>query len=233
MRIAELRNNPNLPARLDSAKRVRRSGLADKTPNSEFQNQNSLYELYNMRLIVGLGNPGKDYSGTRHNLGFMVIEAIASKYSIPLKSKTKNIIFGAGTIKGIEVLLAKPLTFMNRSGVAVREALRKCEDADSMIVVHDDLDLNTGVLKIKKNGSAGGHNGVESIIEILGTKNFPRVKMGIGKPDKKMTVDYVLNRFHKSEKPLIKEAIENAVTAVEMILSEGLIRTQNKFNKSV
>ncbi len=186
-----------------------------------------------MRLIVGLGNPGRVYAGTRHNLGFMVIDAIASKYSIPLKSKTKNITFGTGAIKGTEVVLAKPLTFMNRSGVAVREALRKYRDADSMIIIHDDLDLNAGVLKIKKNGSAGGNKGVESIIDMLGTGNFPRVKIGIGKPDRNSTEDYVLKRFHKAERPLIKEAIENAVRAVETILSEGLIRAQNGFNKSV
>lgn len=185
-----------------------------------------------MRLIVGLGNPGREYAGTRHNLGFMVIDAIASKYSIPLNRKTKNIIFGTGSIKETKVVLAMPLTFMNRSGVAVREALGKCDDADSMIVVHDDLDLNTGVLKIKKNGSAGGHKGVESIIEILGIKNFPRVKVGIGKPDRNATEDYVLSRFHKAERSLIKEVIENAVTAVETILSEGVLHAQNEFNRS-
>ena len=184
-----------------------------------------------MWLIVGLGNPGKIYAKTRHNLGFMVIDELSSKFSIPLKDKSKNFLSGAVCISGKDVILIKPVTFMNRSGVAVRDAVKKYKDIDNIIVVQDDLDLDTGVIRIRKNGSAGGHKGIESIIEITGTKEFIRVKIGVSREDRIPAEDYVLSPFDKQEKPIIKEAIEKAVDAIVTILDKGASYAQNKFHK--
>ena len=184
-----------------------------------------------MWLIVGLGNPGKIYAKTRHNLGFMVIDELFSKFSIPLKDKSKNFLSGTGCVSGKDVILIKPVTFMNRSGVAVRDAVKKYKDIDNIIVVQDDLDLDTGVIRIRKNGSAGGHRGIESIIEITGTKEFIRVKIGISREDRIPAEDYVLSPFDKQEKPIIKEAIEKAVDAIITILDKGVPSAQNKFHK--
>ena len=184
-----------------------------------------------MWLIIGLGNPGKIYAKTRHNLGFMVIDELSSKISIPFKDKSKNFLSGAGCIGGKDVILIKPVTFMNRSGVAVRDAVKKYKDIDNIIVVQDDLDLDTGVIRIRKNGSAGGHRGIESIIEITGTKEFIRVKIGISREDRIPAEDYVLSPFDKQEKPIIKEAIEKAVDAIITMLDKGVPSAQNKFHK--
>ncbi len=183
-----------------------------------------------MWLIVGLGNPGNEYAKTRHNLGFIIIDALSSKFSIPLKNKTRNFVYGPGSIANREVILVKPLTFMNRSGTAVRDAIRKYKDIDNLIVIHDDLDLNTGILRIKRNGSAGGHRGIESIIEITGTKDFLRVKIGIGHSDIISAEDYVLSPFTKQERPIIKKAVEKAVDAIVAILNKGIFHAQNKFH---
>jgi PTH1 family peptidyl-tRNA hydrolase len=183
-----------------------------------------------MWLIVGLGNPGKSYSKTRHNIGFMVIDALSSKYSIPLKNKSKNFICGVGCINGEDIVLLKPLTFMNRSGVAVKEAIRKYTDIDNIIVIHDDLDLGTGVLRIKKNGSAGGHRGIESVIGVIGTKDFLRLRLGISRSDRISPEEYVLNPFDKHERPIIEKTIEKAVDAIVTILDKGIACAQNKFH---
>ena len=184
-----------------------------------------------MWLIVGLGNPGKIYAKTRHNIGFMVVDELFSKFSIPLKDKSKNSLSGAGCSSGKDVILIKPVTFMNRSGLAVRDAVKKYKDIDNIIVVQDDLDLDTGVIRIRKNGSAGGHRGIESIIEITGTKEFIRVKIGISRSGRVPAEDYVLSPFDKQEKPIIKEAIKKAVDAIITILDKGVPSAQNKFHK--
>jgi len=186
-----------------------------------------------MWLIVGLGNPGKSYSKTRHNIGFMVIDALSSEYSIPFKNKSKNFICGIGCINEKDVILLKPLTFMNRSGVAVKEAIRKYTNIDNMIVVHDDIDLSAGVLRIKKNGSAGGHRGIESVIEAIGTKDFLRLRLGISRPDKISPEEYVLSPFDKHERPIIEKTIEKAVDAIVTILDKGVAYAQNKFHRKV
>jgi len=183
-----------------------------------------------MWLIVGLGNPGKKYSKTRHNIGFMVIDALSSKYSIPLKNKSKNFVCGIGSINGKDIILLKPLTFMNRIGIAVREAIREYTDIDNIIVIHDDLDLGAGVLRIKKNGSAGGHRGIESVIETIGTKDFLRIKIGIGRSIKISPEEYVLKPFDKHERPIIEKTIEKAVDAIVTILDKGVAYAQNKFH---
>ena len=184
-----------------------------------------------MWLIVGLGNPGKTYAKTRHNLGFMVIDELSSKFSISVKNKSKNFLSGSGCISGKEVVLIKPLTFMNKSGIAVRDAMRKYEDIDDILIVHDDLDLDTGVLRIRKNGSAGGHKGIESIIEVTGTKDFLRLKIGISRNNRIPAEEYVLGPFDMQEKSVIKEAIEKAVEALVMILDKGVSSAQNKFHR--
>jgi PTH1 family peptidyl-tRNA hydrolase len=183
-----------------------------------------------MWLIVGLGNPGNEYAKTRHNLGFIIIDALSSKFSIPLKNKTRNFVYGPGSIANREVILVKPLTFMNRSGTAVRDAIRKYKDIDNFIVIHDDLDLNTSILRIKRNGSAGGHKGIESVIEAISTKNFLRLKVGIGHPERIPAEEYVLKPFTRKERPIIKKSVENAVDAIVMILDKGISRAQNKFH---
>ncbi len=183
-----------------------------------------------MWLIVGLGNPGRAYSKTRHNLGFMVIDALSLKFSIPLENELKNFIYGRGYIKDKDVILTKPLTFMNRSGFAVKAILGKHMNIDNILVIHDDIDLNTGVLKVKKNGSAGGHKGIESVIDILGTKDFLRIKLGIGRPERVSAEGYVLSPFSEDEKPLIGEVIEKAVNTIAVILDKGVSYAQNKFH---
>ncbi len=183
-----------------------------------------------MWLVVGLGNPGEDYANTRHNIGFMVIDALAGRLSISIKQKTTHYLFGRGFIEEQKAILIKPLTFMNRSGIAVRDAVRRHDDIDSILVVHDDIDLETGVVRIRKSGSSGGHNGIESIINILGTKDFIRLKIGIGRSDRIPPEKYVLRAFNKQERTVMEEAVEKAADAVPVILNEGISCAQNKFH---
>jgi PTH1 family peptidyl-tRNA hydrolase len=182
-------------------------------------------------LIVGLGNPGKVYSKTRHNLGFMVIDALASKSSIKIKNKSKNSVSGKGNINSIEVILLKPLTFMNKSGIAVKDACKKYQNIENLLIVHDDLDLKPGIIRIKKNGSAGGHRGIESVTDYLGTKDFARLKIGIGRPDKIPAEDYVLSPFSRQEKTIMKKTVDKAVDAITVILSKGITHAQNEFHR--
>lgn len=198
-----------------------------------------------MWFIVGLGNPGRTYSKTRHNLGFMVLDALSHRFSIPINRESKNYIYGKGNIHGKDVILIKPLTFMNLSGLAVRPILKRFGVPASqdllgcnMIVVHDDLDLNTGILRVKKNGSSGGHKGVESIIENTGTKDFVRLRLGIGRPQVGTTrfrgipaEDYVLSNFSSQERVLIKKCIERAVEAIGVIIDKGISYAQSRFHR--
>ena len=150
-----------------------------------------------MKLIVGLGNPGTKYAGTRHNVGFSVIVGLADKYNIELSEKKHKAIYGRGMIEGEKVILAMPQTFMNLSGESVRELVDyyKCDPSD-VIVAYDDIDLAVGKLRIREKGSAGGHNGMKNIISHLGTQEFVRVRVGIGKkPDRMDLADSVLSRF--------------------------------------
>ncbi|MBI4653968.1 MAG: aminoacyl-tRNA hydrolase [Nitrospirae bacterium] len=186
-----------------------------------------------MWLIIGLGNPGMSYSKARHNLGFMVLDAISFRFSIPIDKKAKNYIYGKGSIEGKDVILAKPITFMNRSGLAVKDAIRKYSDIDNVMVIHDDLDLDIGVLRIKKGGSSGGHKGVDSVIEIIGSGDFIRLKLGIGRSKSLPAEEYVLKNFSKAEEPLIKNCIENAGDAVAVIIDKGTPYAQNKFHRKL
>jgi PTH1 family peptidyl-tRNA hydrolase len=184
-----------------------------------------------MWLVAGLGNPGDEYEKTRHNIGFMVIDTLAARLSIPLKQKKTDYVFGRGFIEEQKVILMKPLTYMNKSGIAVRDVVWKHEDLEGVVIVHDDLDLEPGVIRIRKTGSSGGHNGIQSIIDYLNSKDFIRVKIGIGRPKRGATERYVLKNFNKQERPVIEEAIEIAADAVLMILNKGITPAQNLFHQ--
>lgn len=185
-----------------------------------------------MRLIVGLGNPGAKYGNTRHNVGFVAVERIAEALSLEFREKDDYLIC-SGSIGDEKISLMEPLTFMNRSGAAVARVMRKSNIApEDVIVIHDDLDLPPGKLKIRKNGSSGGHNGVESIIQCIGSREFIRVKIGIGRNPLVPVEVYVLSKFSREEQPVIKEAVKLASDAVECIISEGVDKAMNRFNKS-
>jgi len=184
-----------------------------------------------MWIVAGLGNPGKKYSKTKHNIGFMVIEEIARKYKIDLKDKEKFRI-GRGSIDGEKVLLIEPLLYMNKSGIALKDIITKFNiPLEKVIVIHDDLDMETGKLRIRKKGSSGGHKGVESIIQSLSTKDFVRLKIGIGREEGTLAEDYVLSKFRKNEIPIIKNAIEKTSDAITSILLDGLDKAMNGFNR--
>lgn len=184
-----------------------------------------------MWVIAGLGNPGSKYVNTRHNIGFKVIEQISKERNISLEKKDIYII-GKGVIEGEEIILLKPLLFMNKSGIAVNKILKQFNvEPDKLIVIHDDLDLAVGILKIKKNGSSGGHKGVESIIQETGTKNFIRIKIGIGRDSDIPVEKYVLSNFRSDEKDLINETIIKGAQAVFCIVKDNVDKAMNIFNR--
>lgn len=185
-----------------------------------------------MWLIAGLGNPGPKYRGTRHNLGFEVVDRLALEAGIKITREFKKALTGKGRVGRQEAVLAKPQTFMNLSGVSLAALARHWRlEADRLIVVHDDLDLEPGRLKLTSGGGAGGHKGVASVIEHLGDREFTRVKLGIGRPRETEVERFVLTRFHPSEKPVIEEAVARAVEAVERVVEEGLLKAQTEFNR--
>ncbi len=184
--------------------------------------------------IVGLGNPEKKYENTRHNIGFDVIDAIAEKYSIAVREKGFKALFGKGVIEGQRVILLKPQTYMNLSGESVREIMDyfKMDAEEELIVISDDISLNAGRIRIRKRGSAGGHNGLKNIIKYLGTENFCRIRIGVGeKPKEWDLVDYVLGHFRGEEKEKVEESIRDAVAAVGIMVTEGPDKAMNAFNK--
>lgn len=187
---------------------------------------------HTMKLIAGLGNPGRDYAGTRHNIGFGVIARISDKYQIPLTSKEHKAVCGKGMIGGEKVILAQPQTFMNLSGECIRSFADYYKiDPEDIIVAFDDISLGVGQLRVRQKGSAGGHNGIKNIIEHLGTNEFPRVKVGVGgKPEGGDLVRHVLGRFSKGDEKIIGEVLDFAVEAVEAIVSEGVDAAMNSFN---
>ncbi len=185
-----------------------------------------------MKLIAGLGNPGRDYAGTRHNIGFGVITRISDQYNIPLNSKEHKAVCGKGFIGGEKVILAQPQTYMNLSGESVRSIADyyKIEPED-IIIAFDDIDLEVGQLRVRRKGSAGGHNGIKSIIQHLGTNEFPRVKVGVGaKPEGGDLVRHVLGRFSREDEKAMGEVLDLAVEAVELIVTEGVDAAMNRYN---
>jgi PTH1 family peptidyl-tRNA hydrolase len=185
-----------------------------------------------MWMIAGLGNPGDRYKNTRHNVGFHVIDQLAGDFRILLR-QYKNRCAGKGGIAGHEVILLKPLTFMNLSGIVIRKILNdSILHTGHLIVVHDDLDIEPGLIKIRRSGSSGGHRGIESIMQELGTREFIRVKIGIGRPDNIPSEEYVLSTFPSSERAVIKEAITKASQAITLILSHGVEQSMTEFNRT-
>jgi PTH1 family peptidyl-tRNA hydrolase len=188
-----------------------------------------------MRLIVGLGNPGPEYAWTPHNLGFLVVDRLAEIGRIHIDRPEAKACIGRGQLAGQEVLLAKPETFMNVSGLAVRELLSRFEcDPVEMIVVHDDMALPWGYLRIRERGSAGGHRGLRSVIGALGTDEFIRVRLGV-QPEGSVgdLAAYVLRPMDKAELEIAAEMIEQAAEAIELILADGTPRAMNRFNRRV
>jgi len=185
-----------------------------------------------MKLIVGLGNPGAEYERTRHNVGWMAIDAFARKFRIGVARHEKNALTGTGRVAGGSVMVAKPLTYMNLSGDAVRLLVNAyLESTDELIVVYDDIDLPLAKLRIRPGGSAGTHNGMRSIVQSLGTEKFPRLRIGIGAADGGRLRDYVLDEFAPEEQPLVDRAIERAVDALLLFCRGDLKRAMNEFNR--
>lgn len=183
-----------------------------------------------MWLVAGLGNPGEDYEDTRHNAGFMVIDILSNRFSISLRQRTADYALGRGSLEDCSAVLLKPLTFMNRSGRSVRDVISRYEGIENILIVHDDLDLEAGVVRIRKSGSSGGHNGVQSVIDSLGSQDFIRVKVGIGRPEREPAERYVLRRFTRQEWPVMEEALERAADAVVEVITRGVASAQNKFH---
>lgn len=188
-----------------------------------------------MFIIVGLGNPGREYDNTRHNMGFRVLEKLAAKENISVLEKRHRAIIGKGVIAGEKCILAKPQTYMNLSGESVRELVSfyKVDEKAELIVISDDVSLEPGQLRIRKKGSAGGHNGLKNIIANLGHDNFIRVKMGVGeKPAGWDLVDYVLGRFSLKDREAVEAAADRAADAIRMIIAEGPDAAMNRYNGS-
>lgn len=185
-----------------------------------------------MKLIVGLGNPGRRYRGTRHNVGWEVIARLAGRAAIRVNEDEGFAEVGRGTIGGRRVLLARPFTYMNVSGEAVRDLRRRHRlRPEDILVVVDDIDLPLGRLRLRAGGSAGGHNGLRSVIEALGTTEFPRLRVGIGRPPEGTDpAEFVLTRFTSEEAPVAQASIERAADAVELAITEGLTAAMNRFN---
>lgn len=186
-----------------------------------------------VKMIVGLGNPGKEYEDTRHNIGFKVVDCFAEKMQVRIEKHKDQALTGELNLGGEKVLIVKPQTFMNLSGQAVGGIARwhKINPAD-VLVVFDDLDLPVGRLRIRATGGAGGHNGLKSLIAHLQTEDFPRIRIGIGRPPAGVdTADYVLSGFLPSEREPIKQAVEQGAEAISAWLGKGLIDTMNCFSK--
>lgn len=182
-------------------------------------------------LIVGLGNPGPQYAGNRHNAGFRCLARFADRHGLRFSFYRFRASLAEGRVAGRTTLLARPLTYMNESGQAVAPLVRRYQvDLGNLLVVYDDLDLPLGRIRLRARGSGGGHRGLESIIRHLGTTEFPRLRIGIGRPAHGDPIDYVLSDFRAEEEPLVVAACERAVEAMDCWLSEGIVVAMNRFN---
>jgi len=187
-----------------------------------------------VKLIVGLGNPGNDYQLTPHNMGFLAIDSIAQQCGVEVRNRQCRALTARAVIGSEPALLAKPETFMNLSGMSVRELVAKHEvrPESDLIVIYDELDLHLGMIRIRQRGSSAGHNGMESVIGALGTQEFLRIRLGIA-PDRKISdgVKYVLTPFRKKELKVVDEVLDTAAEAVNVILKEGPAAAMNRFNR--
>ena len=186
-----------------------------------------------MYVIAGLGNPGREYEGTRHNVGFMTLDALADKYNIDVREKAFKGLIGKGMIEGNKVILVKPQTYMNLSGECIRQVMDYYKvDPSEFIVIYDDISLVPGGIRIRKKGSAGGHNGIKNIIAHLGTQEFPRIKIGTGAPagGGAEMIDWVIGVPSQAERKILVESFENAVKAAEDIIENGCQKAMNDYN---
>ncbi|MGL4624341.1 MAG: aminoacyl-tRNA hydrolase [Culicoidibacterales bacterium] len=184
-----------------------------------------------MKLIVGLGNPGKEYAKTRHNIGFMAVDTLAQEWGIELNREKFKGVYGMGTVNGEKVYLLKPLTFMNLSGECVRPFMDYfgIEDAE-LVIIYDDMDTVAGTIRLRAKGGHGGHNGMKSLIQHLGTNQFARVRMGVSKPTHESVVNYVLGRFRPDEEAAVETSIQHTVAAMTYYLENSFENVMNRFN---
>lgn len=185
-----------------------------------------------MYIIAGLGNPTKTYEGTRHNIGFDMIDAIADKYNVTVTTKKHKALTGKGMVDGVPVILAKPQTYMNLSGESIREIADFYKiPSENIIIIYDDISLEVGQLRIRKKGSAGGHNGIKNIIAHLGTQEFPRIKVGIGsKPEGWDLADYVLSKYSKAERACLRDAEKDVAEAAALMVNGNVDAAMNQYN---
>ncbi len=188
-----------------------------------------------LHCVAGLGNPGDKYKGTRHNVGFAVVDAISSAYDIGLNKKKFDAIYGKGLVKDKEVILVKPQSYMNRSGGAIQKLLAYYKiSLQDMLVIHDDIDLTFGRIKIKVKGGHGGHNGVRSIMDVCGNNEFIRVRVGIGRSERGDSVtDHVLGRFRQADEGRLDQIVARSRDAVITILCEGTKEGMNRYNERI
>lgn len=189
-----------------------------------------------MYIVVGLGNPTRQYEGTRHNVGFDAIDYLVDQHRVPSSGVKHKSMYGKGVIAGQKVILAKPLTYMNLSGEAVAELVQyyKVDPEAELVVIYDDINLEPGYIRVRKKGSAGGHNGIKSIITLLGTDKFKRIRIGVGeKPKNWDLADFVLSSFSKDERKRVDEAICHTADALELILQEDIDGAMNRYNCKV
>lgn len=183
-----------------------------------------------MYIIAGLGNPGKKYENTRHNIGFITLDFLAERHDIKINKIKHKALVGEGRIAGQKVLLVKPQTYMNLSGESLREVMDYYKvDIEDMIVIYDDIDLDAGAVRIRKKGGPGTHNGMRSIVQHLGT-DFPRIRMGIGKDRKGDLADFVLGGFTNEDREVLEPAVERAALSIECYVDEGIEKAMNKYN---
>lgn len=184
-----------------------------------------------MYVIAGLGNPGKKYENTRHNMGFITVDQLAIKHDIKVDKLKFKALVGEGRIAGQKVLLVKPQTYMNLSGESIRQVMHFYKlDPEKLIVIYDDIDIELGTLRIRKFGSAGTHNGMKSVVYQLQSDRFPRIRIGIGSQKKGDLVDFVIGGFSKEEVPVLEETVTKAVSAIECILAEDVDIAMNQYN---
>lgn len=186
-----------------------------------------------MKLIVGLGNPGKQYEQTRHNIGFEVIDKLSDRLNIPLDQSKFKGLYGMGHVNGEKVFLLKPLTYMNLSGESIRAIMDYYDiDLDDLVVIYDDLDLPVGKIRLRQKGSAGGHNGIKSTIAHIGTQTFNRIRIGVDRPKNGMKVsDYVLGKFQKEEQEVMEDVIVTCAKACEEWFQHPFLKVMNDYNQ--
>ena len=185
-----------------------------------------------MYLIVGLGNPEEEYSQTRHNMGFNTINKVAEKYNIKISKNKFHGLYEDLIIENKKIILLKPQTYMNLSGISVKEIMDFYKiDNENILIIYDDMDIEPGKIKIRKKGGAGGHNGIKSIIENIGTEEFSRIRIGIGRPTHEQDkINYVIGAISKEEQEKLQKGVEMAAEAVEEVLKNGIDSAMNKFN---